>query len=51
MELRNKLWTKDFSIITIGSVVSMIGNSLSGFALSLFVLDFAQSTLLYAVFL
>lgn len=32
-------------------MVSMIGNSLSGFALSLFVLDFAQSTLLYAVFL
>ena len=32
------LWTRDFTIITLGSVVSMFGNSMSGFAMSLMVL-------------
>ena len=45
------LWTRDFTIITLGSVVSMLGNSLSGFAMSLMVLDISQSTLLYAIYL
>ena len=34
------LWTRDFTIITLGSVISMLGNSMSGFALSLLVLDY-----------
>ena len=45
------LWTRDFTIITIGSVVSMFGNSLSGFAMSLMVLDISHSTLLYALYI
>ena len=45
------LWTRDFTINTLGSVVSMLGNSLSGFAMSLMVLDISQSTLLYAVYI
>ena len=45
------LWTRDFTIITLGSVVSMLGNSLSGFAMGLKVLDYSKSTLLYAVFI
>ncbi|MGI5888940.1 MAG: MFS transporter [Oscillospiraceae bacterium] len=45
----NSLWTKDFTIITVGTVVSMFGNALSGFAASLLVLDYTGSTLLYAV--
>jgi len=45
------LWTRDFTIITLGSVVSMLGNSLSGFAMSLMVLDISKSTLLYAVYI
>lgn len=45
------LWTRDFTIITAGSVVSMFGNAMSGFAMSLMVLDYTQSTLLYAVYL
>ena len=45
------LWTRDFTIITLGSVVSMLGNALSGFAMSLMVLDISKSTLLYAVFI
>ena len=46
-----KLWTRDFTIITVGSVVSMFGNALSGFAISLLVLDFTKSTFLYALFI
>ncbi len=45
------LWTRDFTIITIGSVISMFGNALSGFAMSLMVLDISQSTLLYAIYI
>ena len=45
------LWTRDFTIITIGSVVSMFGNALSGFAMSLMVLDISGSTLLYAIYI
>ncbi|NLC66202.1 MAG: MFS transporter [Clostridium sp.] len=47
----NKLWTRDFKIITIGSIISMLGNSVAGFAVGLLVLDFTQSTLLYALFI
>ena len=46
-----KLWTRDFTIITLGSVVSMFGNALSGFAMSLMVLDYTESTLFYAIYL
>lgn len=49
--MANKLWTKDFTIITLGSVVSMLGNAMSGFAMSLLVLDYTGSTLYYAIFL
>ena len=42
------LWTRDFTIITIGSVISMFGNALAGFAISLFVLDYTDTPLYYA---
>ncbi len=45
------LWTHDFTIITLGSVISMFGNSISGFAMSLMVLDISGSTLLYAIYI
>ena len=45
------LWTRDFTIITLGSVVSMFGNAMSGFAMSLMVLDISQSTFLYSIYL
>ncbi len=51
LEIRNPLWTRDFTIITVGSVVSMLGNSMAGFALSLMVLDYTGSTMLYAIYL
>lgn len=33
--MKRQLWTKDFTIITLGSVVSIFGNALAGFAMSL----------------
>lgn len=45
-----RLWTRDFTIITIGSLISMVGNTISGFAISIMVLDRTESTLLYALF-
>ena len=44
------LWTYDFTVITLGSVVSMVGGTLSGFAMSIMVLDYTGSTFLYALF-
>lgn len=46
-----KLWTRDFTILTLGSVVSMLGNAMSGFAMSLMVLDISGSTLLFALYI
>jgi DHA3 family macrolide efflux protein-like MFS transporter len=46
-----KLWNKNFTIITLGSVVSLCGNALSGFAISLLVLNYTGSTFLYALFM
>lgn len=48
--MQNKLWTKDFTIITAGSVISMLGNTTAGFAVSLFVLDYTDTPFLYALF-
>lgn len=48
---RKTLWTKDFSILTIGTVVSMLGNAVAGFAIGLLVLDKTDSILLYATFM
>lgn len=45
------LWTKDFTIITLGTVVSMFGNAVSGFAIGLLVLDYTSSVFLYALFM
>lgn len=48
---RNVLWTKNFTIITLGTVVSLLGNAISGVAISLLVYDFTQSTFLFALFM
>ena len=47
----NSLWTRDFKIITAGSVISMFGNAMSGFAMSLMVLDISNSTLLFSIYM
>ena len=46
----NPLWTRDFTIITLGSVVSMLGSTLSGFAMSLLVLDYTGSAFYYSLY-
>lgn len=43
------LWTWDFTIITVGSVISLIGGVLSSFAMSIMVLDYTGSVFLYAL--
>lgn len=45
-----RLWTRDFTIITIGSLISMVGNTLAGFAISIMVLDVTESTFLYVLY-
>lgn len=51
MRKNSALWTRDFSIITAGTVVSMFGNALSGFAISVLALDFSKSVFLYTLFM
>ena len=46
-----KLWTRDFTIITLGSAVSILGNCIAGFAAGLLVLDYTGSTFLYALYI
>ncbi len=46
-----RLWTKNFTIITLGSAVSILGNSVSSFAMGLLTLDKTGSVFLYALFL
>lgn len=51
IKMNNKLWTRDFTIITLGSIISMFGSALSNFAMSLMVLDYTNSSLLYAIYI
>ncbi|MEG1254252.1 MFS transporter [Clostridium sp.] len=44
------LWTRDFTILTLGTIISMLGNAISGFAIGLLVLDYTGSIFLYALF-
>lgn len=51
MNNTNNLWTKNFTIITIGTVISKLGSSISGFATGLLILDYTKSTFLYALYM
>lgn len=46
----NKLWNKNFTILTVGTVISMFGSSVSNFAIGLLILDKTNSTFLYSFF-
>ena len=48
--MQNTLWTKNFTIITLGTVISAIGGVAMGFALSFVVFDNTGSTLMMALF-
>ena len=45
------LWTRNFTIITLGTAVSMFGSVLAGFATGLLVLDFTGSVFLFAIYM
>ena len=47
----NTLWTRDFTIISIGSFISMCGNTIISFALGLLVLDYTKSVFLFAIYM
>ena len=51
LPIKRPLWTRDFIIITLGTVVSTFGNAVSGFAIGLLVLDYTESVLLYALYM
>ena len=48
--MKKTLWSKNFTIITLGTVISAIGDTAMGFALSFVVFDTTGSTLLSALF-
>lgn len=48
--MKKTLWTKNFTIITLGTLISSIGDVAMGFALSFVVFDNTGSTLLSALF-
>ncbi len=50
MERKATLWTKNFTIITLGTIISAIGGTAMSFALSFVVFDNSQSTLLAGIF-
>ena len=47
----NKLWTRSFTTLILGSAVTMLGHALSGFAVSLLVLDYTGSVMLYSLYM
>ena len=48
--MKNTLWTKNFTIITLGTVISAVGGVAMGFALSFVVFDNTGSTMMMALF-
>jgi len=47
----NKLWTRDFSILSLGSIISIFGNALAGFTINLMVLDYSESIFLFVLYM
>lgn len=48
--MKQTLWTKNFTIITLGTIISAIGGTAMSFAMSFVVFDNSQSTLLAGIF-
>ena len=48
--MKNTLWTKNFSIITIGTIISAIGGVGLNFAISVLIYNKTSSTFLTAIF-
>jgi len=45
------IWNKNFTILTVGSIISLAGSSLMSFASSLYVYEESSSTFLFALFM
>ncbi len=48
--MKNRLWTKNFTIITVGSAISMFGDCLVYYALGFTILERTGSSFLYSLF-
>ena len=48
--MKKTLWSHDFIIITLGTLISAIGSTAMSFALSLVVFDHTSSTLMTGIF-
>ena len=48
--MKKTLWSRDFTIITIGTLISAIGGTAMSFAFSLVVFDNTDSTMLTGIF-
>ena len=42
-----KLWSKDFSLVVVGQIISLFGNAILRFALPLYILDMSKSAVLF----
>ena len=49
--MNNKLWTKNFTIITLGTAISLFGSAISSFATGLLILDYTGSVFLFAIYM
>lgn len=49
--MTQKLWTKNFIIITVGTIISMLGNAIAGFALAVLILELTDSSFAFALYL
>ena len=47
----NRLWTRDFTILSLGSIISIFGNALAGFTINLMVLDYSESVFLFVLYM
>ena len=49
--MKDTLWTKNFTIITIGTAVSLFGSAIAGFATGLLILDYTGSVFKFAIYM
>ncbi len=47
--MNTKLWNRDFTIMSVGQMISLLGNSLQRFALSLLILDLTGSAMVFSI--
>lgn len=48
--MASKLWSKNFTIITVGTIISMLGSAVANFSIGLLILEKTDSTFLYSLY-